>query len=114
MPWATPYSTWYHQYIAFPVQALTVSIQLKEYTLTDRGTLLSLPKDLANQTRIYKKATDNEDDPLLNPAHLIVGKKLQNPTVANEFVEWATCKNGGQRVITDFKKNGEQLYSGAP
>jgi ABC-type tungstate transport system permease subunit len=113
VPWATPYSTWYHQYIAFPVQALTTAIQLKEYTLTDRGTILSLPPDVAKQTTIYKASSDDLDDILLNPAHLLVGKKAQNSNMAYQFVDWATgCK--GQKVITDFRKNGEQLYTGAP
>jgi ABC-type tungstate transport system permease subunit len=92
---------------------LTVAIQLKEYTLTDRGTYLSLPKDVASQATIYKASTDSEDDVLLNPAHLLVGKKAQNATIAYQFVEWAIGSDG-QKIITDFKKNGEQLYSGAP
>ncbi|PVH99339.1 extracellular solute-binding protein family 1 [Periconia macrospinosa] len=113
VPWATPYSTWYHQYIAFPIQALTTSILLKEYTLTDRGTYLSLPASVANQTVIFKAANDDENDPLLNPAHLVVSKTAQNQTIAYEFAKWAVGANG-QKVITDFKKNGQQLYSGAP
>lgn len=48
VPWATAYSTWYHQYIAFPIQALTAAIILQEYTITDRGTILSLDADLRN------------------------------------------------------------------
>lgn len=90
-----------------------MAIQLKEYTLTDRGTYLSLPKDVASQATIYKASTDSEDDVLLNPAHLLVGKKAQNATIAYQFVDWATGVDG-QKVITSFKKNGEQLYSGAP
>ncbi|KAF2185667.1 extracellular solute-binding protein family 1 [Zopfia rhizophila CBS 207.26] len=113
VPWATPYSTWYHQYIAFPIQALTTSILLNEYTLTDRGTYLSLPSDLANLTVIYKAATDDENDLLLNPAHLLVGKKAKNTTFAYKFANWVVGTNE-QKVITDFKKNGQQLYSGAP
>ncbi|KAH7384012.1 extracellular solute-binding protein family 1 [Pyrenochaeta sp. MPI-SDFR-AT-0127] len=113
VPWALPYSTWYHQFVAFPIQALTTAIQLKEYTLTDRGTYLSLPGNLTNKVEIYKAATDNEDDPLLNPAHLLVGRKARNQTLAYQFSEWATGPNG-QSVITGFKKNGQQLYSGAP
>jgi ABC-type tungstate transport system permease subunit len=113
VPWATAYSTWYHQFIAFPIQALTASIALKEYTLTDRGTYLSISQDLQKQLTIYKAATDDEDDVLLNPAHLIIGKKAQNATIANQFKDWAIGPNG-QKVITDFKTNGEQLYTGAP
>lgn len=113
MPWATAYSTWYHQYIAFPIQALTAAILLQEYTISDRGTYLSLPANLTSQTVIYKAATDNANDPLLNPAHLLVGKKAANPNVANKFAAWVVSATG-QKVITGFKKNGQQLYSPAP
>ncbi|KAF2113087.1 extracellular solute-binding protein family 1 [Lophiotrema nucula] len=113
VPWSIAYSTWYHQYIAFPLQALTAAINLKEYTLTDRATYLSLPTELANRTNIFKAATDELSDPLLNPGHLLIGKKAQNETLAYEFADWATgCS--GQNVVVGFKKNGEQLYSGAP
>ncbi|KAK1762047.1 hypothetical protein QBC33DRAFT_582020 [Phialemonium atrogriseum] len=113
VPWATAYSTWYHQYIAFPIQALTAAILLDEYTLTDRGTFLSLPANMSSQTTIYKASTDDADDPLLNPAHLLVGEKAPNPETAKTFAEWLVSKRG-QDVITGFKKNGQQLYSGAP
>ncbi|KAL6901241.1 hypothetical protein GGI43DRAFT_404334 [Trichoderma evansii] len=113
VPWATAYSTWYHQYIAFPIQALTAAILLDEYTITDRGTILSLDAKLRNQTVIYKAGSDNADDPLLNPAHLLVGKKAPHPKVASDFAKWVVGKRG-QAVITGFKKAGQQLYSPAP
>ncbi|KAH6634499.1 hypothetical protein B0J18DRAFT_21715 [Chaetomium sp. MPI-SDFR-AT-0129] len=113
VPWATAYSTWYHQYIAFPIQALTAAILLNEYTLTDRGTFLSLPSNLTSATTIYKASTDAAEDPLLNPAHLLVGAKAPNPKTADAFAKW-TVGPAGQNVIKGFKKNGEQLYSPAP
>jgi ABC-type tungstate transport system permease subunit len=113
VPWATAYSTWYHQYIVFPLQALTAAILLQEYTLTDRGTFLSLPSNLTSQAVIYKAATDEADDPLLNPAHLLVGNKVQNVETAQEFAEWLVSPSG-QEVITGFQKNGQHLYSPAP
>ena len=113
VPWATAYSTWYHQYIAFPIQALTAAILLNEYTLTDRGTFLSLPSDLTNRTTVYKASTDDESDPLLNPAHLLVGARAQNPDVAKAFAQWLVGSRG-QGFIIGFKKNGQQLYTPAP
>lgn len=113
VPWATAYSTWYHQYINFPIQALTAAILLQEYTLTDRGTFLSLPANLTSQTTIYKAATDAADDPLLNPAHLLVGSRAPNPATAKAFAQWLVGEDG-QRVIERFSKNGQQLYSPAP
>jgi ABC-type tungstate transport system permease subunit len=92
---------------------LTAAILLQEYTLTDRGTFLSLPANLTSQTIIYKAATDELDDPLLNPAHLLIGKTVKNPETAKLFADWLVSQ-AGQKVITDFKKNGQQLYSPAP
>ncbi|KAK2738180.1 hypothetical protein FQN57_007155 [Myotisia sp. PD_48] len=114
VPWAIPYSTWYHQYIAYPIQALTTTILLKEHTITDRGTFLSISQDLQRQTKIYKAATDNADDPLLNPAHLLIGARATNKQKARLFADWLVSPDGGQKVIVNFKKNGEQLYSPAP
>ncbi|RVD86035.1 uncharacterized protein DFL_004329 [Arthrobotrys flagrans] len=114
VPWATAYSTWYHTYIAFPVQALKAAILLEEYTITDRGTYLSIHPALAKKTVIYKAATDNATDPLLNPAFLLVGKKATNLGTVNNFKKWVVDKRLGQKTITAFKKNGKQLYSGAP
>lgn len=113
VPWATAYSTWYHQYIAFPIQALTAAILLEEYTITDLGTILSLDADIRNQTRIYKAGSDDADDPLLNPARALIGKKAPNADEAAEFVKWLVSDNG-QDVIAGFEKDGERLYSRAP
>ena len=113
MPWSTAYSTWYHQYITFPIQALSAAILLDEYTLTDRGTFLSLPANLTSETSIYKAATDEADDALLNPAHLLVGARAPNPKTAKAFAEWMVSP-AGQNVVKGFKKNGEQLYTPAP
>jgi len=113
VPWATAYSTWYHAYITFPIQALTAAILLKEYTITDRGTFLSTPSSLQNQTVIYKAATDNQTDPLLNPAHLLIGTKAEDKKIVELFKHWVVSEDG-QKAITDFKKGGQQLYTGAP
>ncbi|OGE50191.1 hypothetical protein PENARI_c018G00572 [Penicillium arizonense] len=113
VPWATAYSKWYHQYIAYPIQALTAAILLDEYTITDRGTYLSISTVLQNQTTIYKAATDEASDPLLNPAHMLVGKNAKNEKTADQFVQWV-ISDEGQNVITGFKKNGQQLYTEAP
>ncbi|WEW57262.1 hypothetical protein PRK78_002727 [Emydomyces testavorans] len=114
VPWATAYSTWYHQYIAFPIQALTAAIRLNEYTITDFGTYLSIPRALRDQMVIYKKSTDDADDLLLNPAHLLVGTRAKNKDVAKAFAKWLVSKDGGQKVIKEFEKDGQQLYSPAP
>ncbi|KAI8663767.1 PBP-domain domain-containing protein [Fusarium keratoplasticum] len=113
VPWATAYSTWYHQYIAFPIQALTAAILLNEYTITDRGTILSLDAELRNQTKIYKAGSDDADDLLLNPARALIGAKAPNADEAAAFVKWLVSDKG-QDVIAGFEKDGQQLYSRAP
>lgn len=118
VPWSLPYSTWYHQYPAFPIQALTAAILLKEYTLTDRGTFLSLQQqspDLTTSTRVerFKTGSDDEKDPLLLPGHLLVGNKARNATLAKGFADWAAGWSG-QEVVRGFKKGDVQLYSTAP
>ncbi|KAK7414257.1 hypothetical protein QQX98_006854 [Neonectria punicea] len=113
IPWAYAYSTWYHQFIAFPIQALTAAIKLEEYTITDRGTILSLDEELRNETFIYKAGSDKANDALLNPAHLLIGKKAPNADDALKFAKWLVSSKG-QAVVTGFKKDGEQLYTGAP
>jgi ABC-type tungstate transport system permease subunit len=91
---------------------LTAAILLNEYTMTDRGTFLSLATELTSKTFIYKASTDAEDDPLLNPAHLLIGKRAPNLEKAKALAEWLVSSRG-QKVISGFKKNGEQLYSPA-
>jgi ABC-type tungstate transport system permease subunit len=116
VPWALPYSIWYHQYPAFPIQALSTASLLKEYTLTDRGTFLSLQFSQPNLTaalEMFKVGSDDAGDPLLLPGHLLVGNKARNATLAQLFARWATSERG-QSVVTGFSKNGVQLYSGAP
>ena len=100
--------------MAYPIQALTATILLKEHTITDRGTYLSIPRSLQEQTTIYKASTDEAEDPLLNPAHLLIGTRAKNKELSKAFAEWLVEKDGGQAVIVNFKKNGEQLYSPAP
>ncbi|KAF3050795.1 hypothetical protein E8E11_010834 [Didymella keratinophila] len=116
VPWALPYSTWYHQFPAFPIQALSTVSLLKEYTLTDRGTFLSLKalsSNLTDALQQLKVGTDDENDPLLLPGHLLVGNKARNAMLVQQFAKRATSARG-QKVVTGFQKNGTQLYSGAP
>ena len=113
IPWSLAYSTWYHQYIAFPIQALTAAMALNEYTITDRGTYLSVSTELQKQTTIYRAGTDSPSDPLLSPAHILVGKNATHERMAETFAQW-TVSAEGQHVVTEFKKNGHQLYTAAP
>jgi ribosome biogenesis protein BMS1 len=114
VPWAIPYSPWYHQYMAYPIQALQAAASLQEYTITDFGTYLSVDKKVEDQLTIYKRGQEDEHDLLLNPAHLLIGARAQDLAFAKEFAAWATSKDGGQAVVAQFKKYGQIVYSPAP
>ncbi|TFK65918.1 hypothetical protein BDN72DRAFT_880626 [Pluteus cervinus] len=116
VPWGLAYSKWYHQYPRFPIEALGGASLLSEYTLTDRGTWLSSPPEVTSQLAIFKAGSDVASDPLLNPAHVLLGAKAdpEHLDIAQGFMAWAVSADGGQKVIGEFKKNGEVLYSKAP
>lgn len=116
VPWALAYSKWYHQYPRFPIQALNAAVVLDEYTLTDRGTWLSLKPAVTESLHIYKAGTDAASDPLLNPAHVLLGAKVEPAykNICERFMDWVTRADGGQKVIREFKHGGQVLYSQAP
>ncbi|KAF9459273.1 hypothetical protein BDZ94DRAFT_1172016 [Collybia nuda] len=116
VPWALTYSKWYHQYPLFPLQALEAASALSEYTLTDRGTWLSSPTDITEKLTIFKAGSDDADDPLLNPAHVLLGSRVNasNAAMSKLFMKWVAMKTEGQKVVSEFKKFGEVLYSEAP
>ncbi|KAF8134245.1 hypothetical protein EV363DRAFT_1429857 [Boletus edulis] len=94
---------------------------LSEYTLTDKGTWLSSPEDVTSALSVFAQGGDiNPNDPLLNPAHVILGAKADpaNKEIWEKFIEWVKLPNGGQQVISDFKQppgpSGVVLYSQAP
>ncbi len=61
-----------------------------------------------------KLGGDEEDDPLLNPAHALVSTMADNKEMANKFVDWLISEDGGQEIARTFTKNGVILYSPAP
>ena len=94
---------------------------MSEYTLTDKGTWLSSPSEVTSALNIFAQGGDTDpSDPLLNPAHVILGAKADpaNEEIWEKFVEWVTLSDGGQQVIRDFKQppgpGGQVLYSQAP
>ncbi|KAK0192436.1 hypothetical protein F5146DRAFT_1102379 [Armillaria mellea] len=91
VPWALAYSSWYHQYPRFPIQALSAASLLAEYTLTDRGTWLSS----------LQSVTDNllESDALLNPCNALLAVEPQNKNPAETFMDWLVELDGGQEVV---------------
>ena len=104
VPWALNYSKWYHQYQRFPSEALQAAALLSEYTLTDVGTWVCLPKSTSSRLKAFKFGKDDPNDPLLNPAHVLRGKRasVANQMIHNEFMSWVVSPTGGQRVIEKF------------
>ncbi|QMW29494.1 hypothetical protein G4B84_004829 [Aspergillus flavus NRRL3357] len=101
-------------YLWFMV-ALTATIKLGEYTVTDRGPYLRLSntdKDLADQLEIYKRGDEYEE--LLNPADIITSKDSDNKELVQDFVQWV-LSGDGQDVIANFhEEDGYCLYRGFP
>lgn len=116
VPWALAYSKWYHQYPRFPLQALEAASKLSEYTLTDRGTWLSSPPSVTDQLQVFKTGSDDAADPLLSPAHVLLGTNAdaENAMIWQNFMKWVVRKDGGQKVVREFEKFGQILYSQAP
>jgi hypothetical protein len=68
---------------------------------------------------MYKMGSDDANDLLLNPAHVLPSSKPAHIAECEGFMAWVVDTNGGQKVIREFKKQdatGEevQLYSEAP
>ncbi|PPQ98256.1 hypothetical protein CVT26_003448 [Gymnopilus dilepis] len=116
VPWAFDYSKWYHQYPCFPREALQAASLLSEYTLIDKGSWLDAPRDIRSKLKLFKEGSDDPDDILLNPAHLLFGTRVsqENEEICWEFLSWVLSQDGGQRVIETFRRSGHVLYSRAP
>lgn len=109
-------------YPQFPLQALRAASLLGEYTLSDRGTFLTLKSQSANLTNalvLYKRGEDTDPkDLLLNPASFLLGARVcdDNLPIAEGFMNWMVLADGGQAVVSKYVQPGstEVLYTRAP
>ena len=78
--------------------------------------LLQLTLDLSFSYLIsdQKAGGDDEDDPMINPAHALIGTAGANRNVAHRFADWLAQPDGGQQVVAEFAVGGVRLYSRAP
>ena len=112
IPWAYPYSKWYMQYPQYPIGALTAASLLQVYTLSDRGTFLTLQsqnKSIADNLVLYRRGEDDDPaDPLLNPAAVLLGGQVceKNLELAQNFVTWMVDPEGGKGVVKNIQKPG--------
>ncbi|KAJ5809465.1 uncharacterized protein N7503_001683 [Penicillium pulvis] len=93
-----------------------IAIRLGEFTITDRGTYLTLigqQKPLKGQTKVYK--TGESEVKLLSPGHLLVGRKARDKDLARDFVKWVMSESG-QAVIANFHHKDDKacLYKPYP
>lgn len=96
------------------MEALEAAALLHEYTLTDRGTWLSSPKNITGTLEVYKAGSNDSNDMLLNPAHVLLGPQAKHAEICAQFMEWVVSSDGGQKIIAGFQKNGQLLYNKAP
>jgi tungstate transport system substrate-binding protein len=103
-----PTAKWYKEVGQGMGAVLTMSADLKAYTLADRGTWLSM-KDKLPGLRIV-----SEGDPFLfNPYGVIAVNPEKWPKAnylaAMQYIAWLTSAEG-QRIIRDYKLGGQQLF----
>jgi hypothetical protein len=66
-----------------------------------------------DQITVYKSG--GEDEPgLLNPGHILVGRKAQDWNLAVAFWKWATSREGQEAIVNFHKDDGICLYKGYP
>lgn len=98
-------------------ETLQFANEQRAYTLTDRGTYLSMRDSLANLAVVFGGATiqDNGDAALRNPYGVITVNPQRYPAVnaalATSFEEWITSPEV-QQMIGDFGKDkyGQPLF----
>jgi tungstate transport system substrate-binding protein len=112
-----PEGEWYQSLGQGMGETLTYANEAGAYTLTDRGTFLSMSDALPNLTVIVggNSIADNADPALLNPYGVIPvdpGKsEAINNDLANAFVEWITSAET-QQAIGEFGTDtfGQPLF----
>ncbi|KAE8152638.1 hypothetical protein BDV25DRAFT_150787 [Aspergillus avenaceus] len=117
VPWAKSPAKWYYKFSKYPLEALTKAIKKKYYTITDRGTYLTLKSQnekLTNRTVIYQ--TGEKHEKLLNPADIItLNDDAESAKMIKEFVEWVHSPEG-QNVIWNYTAKDSKpkycLYKG--
>ena len=104
-----PYGArWYRELGMNMAHVLRAASEQGAYTLTDRGTWLALRQGLDLEVLA-------SGDPLMrNPYTVIEVNPDRHPSVntaaARAFIEWI-CSPAAQRLIGDYRKNGEVLFT---
>ena len=103
----TPSGSWYKEAGQGMEAVITMADDMQAYSLTDRGTYL------ASKERIKLVILLAGDPALFNPYGIIAVNPTRHPHVnynaARRFMDWITAEEG-QKIIANFKKNGEMLF----
>jgi tungstate transport system substrate-binding protein len=104
-----PAGAWYKEAGQGMGEVLTMSANLKAYTLADRGTWIAM-KDKLPGLRIL-----SEGDPaLFNPYGVIAVNPQKHPEAnymaAMQYIAWVTSAQG-QKVIREYTMGGQQLFT---
>ena len=102
-----PEKTWYREVGQGMGRVLQISGEIKAYTMTDRGTWLTM------NSRLSLKLLSEGDSRLHNPYSIIAVNPSRYPTInylgAMSLIAWMTSADG-QKRINEFKINGETLF----
>lgn len=105
-----PNSKWYKESGLGMEEAINMANNELGYVLSDRGTYLSV------KTKTDLTICFEGDKDLFNPYGIIAVNPANKDYIkydfAMKFIEWMTSSNG-QKLINDFKIEGEQLFFGS-
>lgn len=109
-----PQSGWYVSLGQGMGDTLLFASEKSAYTLTDRGTYLSMRDKLNLAIMVGGESVDqNKDKALLNPYGVIAVNPASHPNVnygmAMKFIEWLTSAETQKRIL-DFTVDGQPLF----
>ncbi|OBT60614.1 hypothetical protein VE03_10865 [Pseudogymnoascus sp. 23342-1-I1] len=113
-PSASASASWYASSGSSALETLAEAAMIGAYTLTDSGIWYAASEETRKELTIFAVGKDDDQDPLLKRAALVIGSKATNKQRANDFVDWVIGADGGQKVIGDFSPNGTVVFAPAP
>ncbi|KFZ06596.1 hypothetical protein V501_07262 [Pseudogymnoascus sp. VKM F-4519 (FW-2642)] len=113
-PSASAGASWYASSESSALETLAEAAMIGAYTLTDSGIWNAASEESRKELTIFAVGKDDDQDPLLKRAELVIGSKANNKQRANDFVDWVVRADGGQKEIGDFSPNGTVVFSPAP
>lgn len=86
---------------------LKITDEKQAYSLADRGTYIAF------EDKVALKVVFSGDPLLFNPYHIMAVNPEKHPHVnyrlAKQYIDFVVSERG-QQIITDFKKDGQQLF----